>query len=141
MLSNEIAKKIKEELSSFFSTELASIVLYGSYAAGKQSKYADRDILVVVRRHFENQHARRACERALRKMFYHSVGQVSPRIIGTDIISTTLRNFNPLLLNILKHGIPLLDDGTFATVKEEFQRMIDAKIIEPRGDYWVVTTV
>ena len=90
MLSNEIAEKIKEELSSFFGTELASIVLYGSYAEGKETKYSD------------------------------------------------LRNFNPLLLNILKHGIPLLDDGTFATVKEEFQRMIESKILEPREDYWVV---
>jgi hypothetical protein len=74
-------------------------------------------------------------------MLYRSVGQVSPRIIGTDIISTTLRNFNPLLLNTLKHGIPLLDDGTFATVKEEFQRMLESKIIELREDYWVVATV
>jgi hypothetical protein len=77
MLSKEIAEKIKEELSSFFGIELASFVLYGSYAGGKETKYSD------------------------------------------------LRNFNPLLLNILKHGIPLLDDGTFATVKDEFQRMID----------------
>jgi predicted nucleotidyltransferase len=99
MLSKEVAEKIKEELSSFFGTELASIVLYGSYAEEKESKYSDIDI------------------------------------------STTLRNFNPLLLNILKHGIPLLDDGTFATVKEEFQRMLDAKIIESKEDYWVVATV
>ena len=99
MLSKEEVKKIKEELSSFFGNSLSSIVLYGSYAEGKESKYSDRDI------------------------------------------STTLRNFNPLLLNILKHGIPLLDDGTFATVKEEFQRMLDAKIIEPREDYWVVASV
>lgn len=56
-------------------------------------------------------------------------------------ISTTLRNFNPRLLNILKHGIPLLDDGTFATVKEEFQRMLEAKIIESKEDYWVVASV
>jgi Predicted nucleotidyltransferases len=140
MLSKEGAEKIKKELKAFFGTELASIVLYGSYATGKESKYSDRDSLVVVKRHFENRHARRACEIALRKMLYRSVGQVSPRIIGTDIISTTLRTFNPLLLNILTHGIPLLDDGTFATVKEEFQRMVNAKIIEPREDYWVVAT-
>jgi predicted nucleotidyltransferase len=99
MLSEEVAEKIKKELSSFFGTELASIVLYGSYAEGRGSKYSDIDI------------------------------------------STTLRNFNPLLLNILKHGIPLLDDGTFATVKEEFQRMLDAKIIESKEEYWVVTSV
>lgn len=141
MLSKEVVEKIKEELEAFFGTELASIVLYGSYAEGKESKYSDIDILVVVKQHFEDRRARRDCEIALRKMLYRSVGQVSPRIIGTDIISTTLRNFNPLLLNILKHGIPLLDDGTFATVKEEFQRMVDAKIIEPREDYWVVASV
>jgi hypothetical protein len=91
-----------------------------------------------VRRQFEDRHARRACEVALRKILYRSVGQVSPRIIGVDMILRTLKNFNPLLLNILKHGIPLLDDGTFAKVKEEFQRMVEAKIIEPREDYWVI---
>lgn len=141
MLYKEVAEKIKEELSSFFGDELASIVLYGSYAEGKESKYSDRDILVVVKQRFGDRRARRDCEIALRKILYRSVGQVSPRIIGTDIISKTLRNFNPLLLNILKHGIPLLDDGTFATVKEEFQRMLEARIIEPKEDYWVVASV
>lgn len=141
MLSKEEVKKIKEDLSSFFGTELASIVLYGSYAEGKESKYSDIDILVVVKRRSGDRRARRDCEIVLRKMLYRSVGQVSPRIIGTDIISTTLRNFNPLLLNILKHGIPLLDDGTFATVKEEFQRMLDARIIESKEDYWVVASI
>ena len=140
MLSKELEKKIQEELKAFFGTELASIVLYGSYAEGKESKYSDIDILVVVRRHFEDRRARGDCEIALRKKLYRSVGQVSPRVIGTDSISTTLRNFNPLLLNILKHGIPLLDDGTFATVKEEFQRMLETRIIEPKQDYWVVAT-
>jgi len=99
MLSKEIVKKIKKELSNFFGNSLSSIVLYGYYTEGKESKYSDIDI------------------------------------------STTLRNFNPQLLNILKHGIPLLDDGTFATVKEEFQRMLEAKIIELREDYWVVASV
>jgi len=141
MLSKEVEKRIKKELSSFFGTELASIVLYGSYAAGKESKYSDIDILVVVRRRFEDRRARRECEIALRKILYRSVGQVSPRIIGTDIIYKTLKNFNPLLLNILKHGIPLLDDGTFVRVKEEFQRMLESRIIEPREDYWVVATI
>jgi predicted nucleotidyltransferase len=134
MLSKEVAEKIKEDLSSFFGTELASIVLYGSYAEGRESKYSDIDILVVVKQRSGDRRARRECEIALRKILYRSVGQVSPKVIGTDIISTTLKNFNPLLLNILKHGIPLLDDGTFATVKEEFQRMIDAKIIESKED-------
>jgi len=90
MLSEEVAEKIKGELKAFFGTVLASIVLYESYAEGKESKYSD------------------------------------------------LRNFNPLLLNILKHCIPLFADGTFATVKEEFQRMLDAKLIEPKEVYWVV---
>jgi predicted nucleotidyltransferase len=141
MLSKEVEKRIKNELSSFFGTELASIVLYGSYAAGKESKYSDIDILVVVRQRFEDRRARRECEIALRKILYRSVGQVSPRIIGSDIISKTLKNFNPLLLNILKHGIPLLDDGTFVRVKEEFQRMVESRIIEPKEDYWVVATI
>ncbi|MDI6884766.1 MAG: nucleotidyltransferase domain-containing protein [archaeon] len=138
MLSKEVVEKIKEELTAFVGAELASIVLYGSYAEGRESKYSDIDILVVVRRHFKDWRARREGEIALRKILYRSVGQVSPRIIGADVILTTLKNFNPLLLNILKHGIPLLDDGTFAKVKEEFQRMVEAKIIEPREDYWMV---
>jgi predicted nucleotidyltransferase len=140
MLSEEEVKKINTELSSFFGNSLASIILYGSYAEGKESKYSDIDILVVVKRRFGDRHARRECEIALRKMLYRSVGQVSPRVIEADRIFMTLKNFNPLLLNILKHGIPLLDDGMFAQVKEEFHRMLDAKIIEPREDYWVVTT-
>jgi predicted nucleotidyltransferase len=138
MLSEETVEKIREELKAFFGTELASIVLYGSYAEGKETNYSDIDILVVVRRQFDDRSARRACEITLRKRLYRAVGQVSPRVIGTDSLFKTLSNFNPLLLNILKHGIPLLDDGTFATLNAEFQRMLDAKILEPKEDYWVV---
>ena len=112
MLSEVVAEKIKKELSCFFCTELASFVLYGSYAEGRESKYSDTDFLVVVKQRFGDSRARRDCEIALRKILYRSVGQVSPRIIVTDIISATLINFNPLLLNILKHGIPLFADGT-----------------------------
>jgi len=36
MLSEEEVKKIKKELRSFFGNSLASIVLYGSYAKGKE---------------------------------------------------------------------------------------------------------
>jgi predicted nucleotidyltransferase len=140
MLSEELVEKIKEELTAFFGAELASVVLYGSYAGGRESKYSDIDILVVVQRQFGDWRARRECEIRLRKRLYRTVGQVSPRIISTDILFTTLRNFNPLLLNILKHGIPLLDDGTFAKLKMEFQRMLDSKIIEPKEDYWMVAT-
>jgi len=140
MLPKAVVEKIKEELTAFFGTELASIVLYGSYAEGRETKYSDIDILVVVRQRFDDWRSRRACEIALRKRLYRSVGQVSPRVIGTDILFTTLINFNPLLLNILKHGIPLLDDGTFATLRAEFQRMVASKIIEPKEDYWMVAT-
>ena len=138
--TTKVAEKIKEELKAFFGTELASIVLYGSYAEGKESKYTDIDFSVVVTQRFGDRRARRDCGIALRKMLYRSVGQVSPRIIGTDRIFVTLRNFNPQLQNILKHGIPLLNDGTFATVKEELQRMLDTKLIEPKEVYWVVAT-
>jgi predicted nucleotidyltransferase len=140
MLSEALVEKLTKELKTFFGTELASVVLYGSYAEGKETKYSDIDILVVVRRQFEDRSARRACEIALRKRLYQAVGQVSPRVISTEILFTTLRNFNPLLLNILKHGIPLLDDGTFATLKAEFQRMVNAKILQPKEDYWMVAT-
>jgi predicted nucleotidyltransferase len=99
MLSEEVAEKIKEELKAFFGTELASFVLYGSYAEGKESKYSDRDSLVVVKQRLGDRRARRDCEIVLRKILYRSVGQVSPRVIGTDRIFVTLRNFNPLLLN------------------------------------------
>lgn len=135
MLAETVVEKITKELTAFFGTELASIVLYGSYSEGEETNYSDSDILVVVRRQFEDRSARRACEIALRKRLYRVVGQVSPRVIGSDILFTALRNFNLLLLNIRKRGIPLLDNGTFATLRAEFQRMVASEIIEPKGDY------
>jgi len=38
MLSEEVAKKIKEDLSSFFGNSLSSIILYDSYAKGKETQ-------------------------------------------------------------------------------------------------------
>ncbi|MGB3478728.1 MAG: hypothetical protein WBB67_06170 [bacterium] len=38
MLSKEVVKKIKEDLSRFFGNSLSRIVLYGSYVMGKETQ-------------------------------------------------------------------------------------------------------
>ena len=138
MLSEEVVEKIKEELRTFFGTELASIVLYGSYAMGKETQYSDIDLLIIVKRAFRDWRERRETETELRVMFYSSVGCVSPKVAAIGELDKALTFYNPLLLNILDHGVVLFDDGTFARLKNRFRALLNIGTLKKEAEHWSI---
>jgi len=138
MLSEELVEKIKEELTAFFGTELASIVLYGSYAVGKEMQYSDIDLLIIVKRDFSDWRERREVETELRMKFYSSVGCVSPKVAAINELDKALTFYNPLLLNILDHGVVLFDDGTFFRLKKQFHALLNIGTIKKEAEHWSI---
>jgi len=138
MLSEEVEKGIKKELSSFFGNSLASIILYGSYAQGKETQYSDIDVLIIVKRDFRDWRERREVETDLRRALYSRIGCVSPKVAAIDELDKALTFYNPLLLNILNHGVVLFDDGTFARLKNRFRALLTTGIIKKEAEHWSI---
>jgi len=138
MLSKEEVKKINKELSSFFGNSLSSIVLYGSYATGKETRYSDIDLLIIVKRDFSNWRERREVETELRMKFYSIIGCVSPKVAAIDELDKALTFYNPLLLNILDHGVVLFDDGTFNQLKNRFRNLLTIGTIKKEAEHWSI---
>ncbi|RZN38043.1 MAG: nucleotidyltransferase domain-containing protein [Methanophagales archaeon ANME-1-THS] len=138
MLSEAVVEKLKEELRTFFGTELASIVLYGSYAVGKETRYSDIDLLIIVKRDFSDWRERREIETELRMKFYSSIGCVSPKVAARNELDKALTFYNPLLLNILDHGVVLFDDGTFAWLKNRFRALLNIGTIKKEAEHWSI---
>lgn len=137
MLSKNITDKLISELKDIFHNELCSVILYGSYARELEQTYSDIDVLIILDREFADWTERRDVEIELRKRLYRTVGQVSPKTGSTDELIMALNTLNPLILNILNHGITLHDDGTFEKLKQQFNRIVPNKAIM-HGDYWEV---
>jgi predicted nucleotidyltransferase len=138
MLSEVIIEKLKEELRTFFGTELASIVLYGSYAVGKETRYSDIDLLIIVKRDFSDWRERKEVETELRMKFYSSIGGVSPKVAAINELDKALTFYNPLLLNILDHGVVLFDDGTFFRLKNRFRTLLNIGTIKKEAEHWSI---
>lgn len=118
MLPENIAKKLILELKGIFHDTLRSVILFGSCAKGTAQPYSDIDILIILNKKLANWTERRDLEIELRKRFYRTVGQVSPKVGSVEELEAALKAHNPLILNILDSGVTLYDDGAFAKLKE-----------------------
>ena len=138
MLSVELLRKIEKEIHNFFDTSLSSVILYGSHALGKETAYSDIDVLIIIKREFKNWRERRELETELRRILYARIGCVSPKVASIDELDNALSFYNPLLLNILDHGIVLVDDGTFAQLKNRFHALLTAGSIKKEEEHWSI---
>lgn len=137
MLSKKITDKLISELKDIFHNELCSVILYGSYAKELEQTYSDIDVLIILDREFADWTERRDVEIELRKRLYRTVGQVSPKTGSTDELIMALNTLNPLILNILNHGVALHDDGTFEKLKQQFNQIVPNRAIM-HENYWEV---
>ena len=137
MLSKKITDKLISELKDIFHNELCSVILYGSYAKELEQTYSDIDVLIILDREFADWTERRDLEIELRKRLYRTVGQVSPKTGSTDELIMALNTLNPLILNILNHGVALHDDGTFEKLKQQFNQIVPNRAIM-HENYWEV---
>lgn len=138
MLKDELTKKIIGALLNLFKGELLSVILYGSYAEGRETQYSDIDLLVVLNRDFPGWREKRQTEVSLRKET-SAIGPVSPRVMTEREFSSAFENYDPLVLNVLSSGKALYDAGTFGRVKDLFEKAENRKITRTTEGYWEVS--
>jgi predicted nucleotidyltransferase len=129
--------KIVEIISNIFNGKLLSVILYGSYAEDRETPYSDIDILIILDREFSNWRERRQIDVLLRRET-SSIYQISPKVISERELTSSLENYNPLILNILLSGKPIYDTGIFAKAKKQFESMYGKKIVKNAENYWEI---
>lgn len=107
-LSTEYVKKLENDIGPFTS------VLYGSYARGDFNIGSDIDILIIS----DNLPAN-MLERM--ELLYHYVeGGIEPKGYTKAEFSKMLNSNNPLVIDALKNGEVLSDDGFWRKVLKKY---------------------
>ncbi|MEM2864796.1 MAG: nucleotidyltransferase domain-containing protein [Candidatus Bathyarchaeia archaeon] len=126
---------IEKLLSSEKRDKIKSIVLHGSMARGDYDYSSDVDLLIIV-----SEESKGISERIYEYSEY-SDGWVEPLVYTGDEAMNMLNDFNPLILNALKDGVTLFDDGFWAGLKKKFEEMEYEGKLKRRGDSWIIKVV
>ena len=126
---------IEKLLSSDKRGKVKSIVLHGSMARGDYDYSSDIDLLIVV-----SEESGRIDERIYEYSEY-SDGWVQPLVYTGEEVMEMFNGFNPLILNALKDGVALVDDGFWSDLKKRFDGMEGEGKLKRRGDSWIVKVV
>lgn len=137
MIKEELGEKIIESMLSSLDGDLLSVVLYGSYAEGRETQYSDIDILVILDKELSRWREKRQIEVSLRKEF-SSIAPVSPRVMTEKEFLSAFENYDPLVLNVLSSGKALYDTGTFGKTRDRFEKVEHRKITRTSEGYWEV---
>lgn len=129
-------QSITKNVKTVFGPNLVSVVLFGSYASGKQKNISDIDILVVA----DNLPASRKDRLPLvfsvtRK--YLSLGKTVSIVLHTrDELLNGYEFYNPLLLSISENYKLLYDDKDFfRSLIKSIKNKIARKEIHKFADY------
>ena len=113
--------------------EIEFVVLFGSMAKGNWSLDSDFDLLVGLNK----EDGKRLTDR-IYEYSHFSAGRVETIIYSRSEIRRMFKGLNPMLLEPLEYGIPLLDRGEWARLKKEFSRLREMGIISPIPMGWEI---
>lgn len=121
-LARTLAKRLEAELGEF----LHSVVLFGSAAKSPQTRIYDRDIDVLILINDLVQIINPEVVEAYRIIVRNAAAELTSRFhINTMKVTDFweyVRNGDPLIVNILRDGRPLLDKGVFEPAKAMLQK-------------------
>lgn len=111
--------------------EIAFLVLFGSMAKGTWLPYSDYDLLIGLKKDDG-------------KRFIDRIGEFQ-RLLHTDADvfpysrsewQTMFHGFHLLMLEALDSGIALVDDGSFAQMRAQFEEWLREGVVQRRGRGW-----
>lgn len=111
---------------------VVSIVLFGSMAKGNYTSYSDHDILLLV----SNEDL--SFKDRLHEYSSLSNGWVEPFAYTIKEAEFMLENHNPFMLDALKDGIVIHDEGVWALLKAKFDEMLRHGIVIPKENGWII---
>ncbi len=128
--------KIIKDIKALFGGELVSIVLFGSYASGRQNRSSDIDMFVVADNLPAKRNERLSLILSITKKYLLSGKTVSIVLHSRDEILNGFEFYNPLLLSISENYKLLYDrDDFFNTLIKEIKLRIARKKIQKFADF------
>ena len=129
-------ERITKDIKALFGNSLVSIVLFGSYASGKQKKLSDIDVLIVADSLPAQRKERLFLMLTISKKYLSEGKTVSIILHSRDEIINGFEYYNPLLLSISENYKLLYDPkGFFLTLMKNIKNKIFHKEIEKFTDF------
>lgn len=141
----DLLKEFADMCINKFSSDLVSIVLFGSYARGTATKYSDIDLLVIVKNIPEDWREQDKVLGDLELYFlkkYHK--RVFPILTAPEAVVNSVKIGNPLFYGILRGYCILFDRDDF--FKKLMQKVwvkvkIDKPIFYDREGRWELAKI
>lgn len=113
--------------------EIEFVILFGSMAKGNWSASSDYDLLIGLR----GEDGQRLIER-LGEFLSYAEGDLQPFPYSRSEWERMFREYHPLLLEALEHGVVLHDLGAFARMKETFREWRESGRVCPWRSGWKI---
>ncbi len=127
-MKNFVDALLREEYGN-----VLSIVLFGSMAKGTYNRFSDFDLIVVVR-----EEELPSKDRPLKYLKY-SDGWVEAFVYTREEVEYMFKELNPFILEALKDGIMIYDDGFWSKLRSKFEELMEKGIIRPKKNGWIIS--
>jgi predicted nucleotidyltransferase len=133
---DKMIDKVIKDIKTVFGRNLVSVVLFGSYAAGKQKDVSDIDILVVADNLPLSRKERLSIIFSICQKYLLKGKTVSIILRSKDEIKNGFEYYNPLLLSISENYKLLYDRGNyFLKLLKSIKNKIAKKEIQKFSDF------
>ncbi len=112
-----------------------SVVLFGSMAKMEYTRFSDYDLFIVVEREQV-----RFLDR-LPEYYGLTSGRIEPLVYIRTEVESMFEDCNPLLLDVLRDGIVLHDDGFWKDLKTRFEHLLQTGAVTPKRNGWIIRSV
>ncbi|MCS6784370.1 MAG: nucleotidyltransferase domain-containing protein [Candidatus Caldarchaeum sp.] len=126
-LENTVRNILREKTG-----EVVSVVLFGSMVKDEWTIYSDFDLMVVVSRN-----GRRIIDRMLEYSVYVE-GPVDLFVYSVDEVLKMFEDFNLLVLDCLKDGVVLYDNGFWEGLRRRLKELVESGVLTPERRGWAV---
>lgn len=123
----DIAQKYAKELTKDFKRSLKSVVVYGSTAKGSHKEKSDIDVFVII----DDTRIDREIPDEVKERIWFDLRKTAANVDKDITIQAfmflteffeAIRQVEPLIMEILRSGVPVFDVGVFMPAKRMLQR-------------------
>ncbi len=126
-----IITESKEKLEKILGKDLISVVLYGSYASGKQHEHSDVDLLIIC----SNKEKSEKLVQEFQREYALKGIKISPLVVSKEEVIFAVKSTNPLMLSMKDNYKILFGHDFFEEQIKNLNKEIIRKGIEKIGKF------
>lgn len=130
----EAFRRTVEHIFAARADQIAFVVLFGSMAKGTWLAYSDYDLLIGLNLDDDKRFIDRIGEF---QQFLQTEADVFP--YSRSEWHRMFQDYHPLMLDALDSGVVLVDDGSFAQMRQQFKEWLRKGIVQRTERGWRIT--